>query len=128
MSAQSVIIFLAFAALANATGVHNYGQSSGNSGVSGVGVSHTSPVVSSVPIVHARADPFDHHPAYGYSYAVHDSHTGDAKSQIETRHGDSVRGQYSLVEPDGSRRTVNYASEPHTGFNAIVHRSGPQIH
>lgn len=34
-------------------------------------------------------------------------------------------GQYSLVEPDGSVRTVDYVADDHNGFNAVVHKSAP---
>ncbi|RVE48699.1 hypothetical protein evm_006665 [Chilo suppressalis] len=57
-----------------------------------------------------------------FSYGVSDPHTGDVKSQHETRVGDSVVGQYSLLESDGSKRTVDYAADAHSGFNAIVRK------
>nr|AYA49971.1 cuticular protein 63 [Leptinotarsa decemlineata] len=76
-----------------------------------------------VPVVQTRVEPYDPNPQYSYAYTVNDQSTGDSKSQHETRHGDSVRGQYSLTEPDGSRRTVDYAADPHSGFNAVVHRT-----
>lgn len=41
---------------------------------------------------------------------------------MEHRNGDHVRGQYSLTDPDGTRRTVDYSADPHTGFNAVVSR------
>lgn len=41
--------------------------------------------------------------------------TGDAKSQTETRSGDVVQGSYSLVEPDGTRRIVEYTADPVQG-------------
>lgn len=47
---------------------------------------------------------------------------GDSKSQHETRSGDVVQGSYSLVDPDGTRRVVEYTADPHNGFNAVVHR------
>lgn len=59
---------------------------------------------------------------YDFGYAVHDPLTGDSKSQVETRRGDVVQGSYSLVDPDGTKRTVNYAADPHNGFNAVVHK------
>lgn len=66
-----------------------------------------------------------HSPAqYDFSYSVHDAHTGDVKAQHESRHGDVVQGEYSLIEPDGHRRTVTYAADPHNGFNAVVQREG----
>lgn len=56
---------------------------------------------------------------------MHDPATGDIKHQSEERTGDGmVRGQYSLVEPDGSVRTVDYTADPVNGFNAVVSKSG----
>ncbi|CAK1602739.1 unnamed protein product [Parnassius mnemosyne] len=57
-----------------------------------------------------------------FSYGVADPHTGDVKSQHETRVGDNVVGQYSLLDSDGHRRTVDYAADAHSGFNAVVRR------
>ncbi|XP_047987871.1 larval/pupal rigid cuticle protein 66-like [Leguminivora glycinivorella] len=62
-----------------------------------------------------------------FSYGVSDPHTGDVKSQHETRVGDSVVGQYSLLDSDGTKRTVDYAADAHSGFNAVV-RKDPLIH
>ncbi|XP_034482389.1 cuticle protein 7 [Drosophila innubila] len=72
----------------------------------------------------------DYHayPKYHYNYGVADSHTGDVKSQHEVRDGDVVKGSYSLVEPDGSVRTVEYTADDHNGFNAVVHKSAPTVH
>lgn len=47
---------------------------------------------------------------------VNDPHTGDRKEQHETRHGDVVKGEYSLVEPDGRVRHVKYYADDHTGW------------
>uniref|UniRef100_A0A1B6D9W1 Cuticle protein 19 n=1 Tax=Clastoptera arizonana TaxID=38151 RepID=A0A1B6D9W1_9HEMI len=63
-------------------------------------------------------------PKYSFKYGVHDEHTGDVKSAHETRDGDVVKGKYSLVEPDGSIRTVEYTADKHNGFQAVVHKSG----
>ncbi|XP_063702263.1 cuticle protein 7-like [Culicoides brevitarsis] len=68
------------------------------------------------------------HPKYAFNYGVHDSHTGDVKSQHEVRDGDVVKGQYSLVEPDGSVRTVDYTADDHNGFQAVVSKSAPTVH
>ncbi|KAK7869764.1 hypothetical protein R5R35_008299 [Gryllus longicercus] len=68
------------------------------------------------------------HPQYKFDYAVHDPHTGDVKNQWETRDGDVVKGEYSLVEPDGTIRTVEYTADKHNGFNAIVKKSGHAKH
>lgn len=68
------------------------------------------------------------YPKYHYNYGVADSHTGDVKSQHEVRDGDVVKGSYSLVEPDGSVRTVEYTADDHNGFNAVVHKTAPTVH
>lgn len=70
---------------------------------------------------------FQAYPKYAFNYGIKDPHTGDIKSQAEERDGDVVKGQYSLVEPDGSVRTVDYTADDHNGFNAIVHKSGPAV-
>ncbi|XP_028169667.1 cuticle protein 7-like [Ostrinia furnacalis] len=91
---------------------------------------HAAPVVHAAPIVHAaplvHAAPIAHeysHPKYDYSYSVADPHTGDHKSQHESRDGGAVHGSYSLVEPDGSVRKVEYTADDHHGFNAVVHKT-----
>ncbi|KAG7209625.1 hypothetical protein KM043_011276 [Ampulex compressa] len=70
---------------------------------------------------------YDPHPQYSYAYDVRDSLTGDDKSQHETRDGDIVQGSYSLVEADGSRRTVDYTADPVNGFNAVVRKEPATI-
>ena len=57
---------------------------------------------------------------YNFGYNVNDQLTGDIKTQEEKRDGDNIRGSYSLVEPDGSKRIVEYTANRHTGFNAVV--------
>ncbi|XP_025419535.1 larval cuticle protein A3A-like [Sipha flava] len=66
--------------------------------------------------------------SYMYKYGVHDPSTGDIKHQSEERTGDVVRGQYSLVEPDGTVRTVDYTADPVHGFNAVVSKSDIPVH
>lgn len=61
---------------------------------------------------------------YEFKYGIEDPNTGDKKTQHEVRDGDVVKGQYSLVESDGSVRVVEYTADPHHGFRAVVHRSG----
>ncbi|XP_063532530.1 cuticle protein 18.6-like [Cydia strobilella] len=65
------------------------------------------------------------HPQYEYSYSVADGHTGDNKSQHESRDGDAVHGEYSLLEADSSVRNVQYSADDHNGFNAVVSHSAP---
>ncbi|KAJ2939692.1 hypothetical protein O0L34_g14412 [Tuta absoluta] len=110
---------------------------------------YASPVVHAAPVAHYAAPvahyaaPVAHYAApvahydgheqhapakYDYSYSVADPHTGDHKSQHETRDGDSVHGFYEFVQPDGSVRKVEYTADAHNGFNAVVHNSAPAVH
>lgn len=92
-------------------------------------------VAAAGPVVAARAAPLvaaplqaefaDSYPQYQYAYNVQDTLTGDSKTQEETRDGDVVKGSYSLIEPDGSRRIVNYYADPINGFNAVVQKDVP---
>ncbi|XP_050525391.1 larval cuticle protein A3A-like [Daktulosphaira vitifoliae] len=81
------------------------------------------PVPAAFPAV--RLDEADAYPQYQYAYTVRDSLTGDAKDQEEVRDGDVVKGRYSLIEPDGSRRTVSYYADDVNGFNAVVQKDLP---
>lgn len=83
------------------------------------------PVAKLVQVVPVQAQ-FQPDPSYAFAYQVQDQITGDSKSQEETRQGDVVKGRYSLVEPDGSRRTVDYTADPTNGFNAYVQKSDAQ--
>lgn len=85
------------------------------------------PVIAAAPVVAARAEFTDAYPQYQYGYSVQDALTGDSKTQEETRDGDVVKGSYSLIEPDGSRRIVNYYADPINGFNAVVQRDVPVV-
>ncbi|XP_075970792.1 cuticle protein 19-like [Anticarsia gemmatalis] len=92
-------------------------------------------------IIHAHAEPklgYEHHhisedehvdyyayPKYVFKYGVNDFHSGDIKTHHESRDGDVVKGQYTVVEPDGSIRTVDYTADKHNGFNAVVHKTAP---
>ncbi|XP_026761543.2 larval cuticle protein A2B-like [Galleria mellonella] len=80
------------------------------------------PVVAAAPAVAARLEEFDPLPQYRFGYNVADSLTGDYKSQQEQRDGDLVQGSYSVVEPDGTRRVVDYAADSVNGFNAVVRK------
>ncbi|XP_057666251.1 larval cuticle protein A3A-like [Diorhabda carinulata] len=95
-------------------------------------VFHQAPIAAPAPIAIAKTatpvakavitEEYDPHPQYSFGYQVEDSLTGDSKSQSETRNGDIVQGFYSLTDPDGTRRTVNYVADPINGFNAEVHK------
>ncbi|CAG7828579.1 unnamed protein product [Allacma fusca] len=67
------------------------------------------------------------HPRYNYQYHVADPISGDFKHHQEERDGPNVRGEYGLVEPNGSIRHVRYVADA-LGFRANVHRSpGPHV-
>ncbi|VVC95754.1 unnamed protein product [Leptidea sinapis] len=67
------------------------------------------------------------HPKYAFDYSVKDPHTGDDKEHWETRDGDKVKGQYTVVDTDGTKRIVEYQADDN-GFNAVVHKIGaPKI-
>ncbi|TKX27805.1 cuticular protein RR-2 [Spodoptera litura] len=68
------------------------------------------------------------YPKYSFDYAVADPHTGDHKTQWESRDGDVVKGAYSLAEPDGTTRIVEYTADKIHGFNAVVKRIGHAHH
>ncbi|XP_028168866.1 adult-specific cuticular protein ACP-22-like [Ostrinia furnacalis] len=69
------------------------------------------------------------HPKYAFDYSVKDPHTGDDKEHWETRDGDKVKGTYTLLETDGTKRVVEYEADDKNGFNAIVHKIGtPKEH
>ncbi|XP_058797743.1 cuticle protein 21-like [Phymastichus coffea] len=81
------------------------------------------PVAARVAVpVAAKLEELDTQPRYSFAYDVQDSITGDSKAQYETREGDVVQGSYSLIEPDGTRRVVEYTADPVNGFNAVVRR------
>ncbi|CAG7822400.1 unnamed protein product [Allacma fusca] len=96
-----------------------------------VGVA-AAPVLRAAPVAVAKtavvsAEPFDPNPQYNYAYSIADVLTGDSHAHQEARNGDAVQGQYSLVEPDGSIRTVTYTADDVNGFNAVVDRSGAAV-
>ncbi|XP_026272365.1 larval cuticle protein A2B-like [Frankliniella occidentalis] len=96
----------------------------GHGGLASPAVLAAAPALVAAPAV----EPYDPHPRYSYSYGVSDPTTGDSKSQSEVRDGDVVKGQYSLVEPDGTRRVVDYVADPINGFNAVVRKDPLAVH
>jgi len=68
-----------------------------------------------------------HSPKYAFSYGVNDHYTGDIKHQKESRDGGVVKGEYSLVEPGGSKRVVTYVAvssiqEMRVSFKALLNK------
>ncbi|XP_052753996.1 larval cuticle protein A2B-like [Galleria mellonella] len=79
-------------------------------------------VAAVAPVAKVAVEEYDPHPQYSFAYDVQDGLTGDSKTQHESRDGDVVQGSYSVVDPDGTKRTVEYTADPHNGFNAVVYR------
>ncbi|KAJ8709172.1 hypothetical protein PYW07_008998 [Mythimna separata] len=84
-------------------------------------LAYSAPVAYSAPITKVVED-YNAHPQYSFAYDVQDGLTGDSKSQHESRDGDVVQGSYSVVDPDGTKRTVDYTADPQNGFNAVVRK------
>ncbi|XP_060869991.1 cuticle protein 19-like [Metopolophium dirhodum] len=62
---------------------------------------------------------------YSFVYSVNDPTTYDVKSQAESSDGNgNVKGFYSLLDADGSTRTVEYTADDYSGFNAVVKKEG----
>ncbi|KXJ71757.1 hypothetical protein RP20_CCG019762 [Aedes albopictus] len=129
------ILVVSLVAAVNAMPQHGYqhGYASSHQSIQ-LHTAHAAPVhhvaaIHAAPIQHAIVKQVEHHaPAnYEFSYSVHDEHTGDIKSQHETRHGDEVRGQYTLLDADGHHRIVDYHADHHNGFNAVVRREPTNI-
>jgi hypothetical protein len=59
---------------------------------------------------------------YHFMYKVNNPETNDYKIHEEARQGDNVKGHYSLIDPDGHLRTVNYTADKDNGFVAKVER------
>lgn len=59
---------------------------------------------------------FQAHPRYEFKYSVSDDKTEDQKTHQETRDGDNVEGEYSLLQPDGKTRTVTYRADKEHGY------------
>ncbi|XP_018323177.1 adult-specific cuticular protein ACP-20-like [Agrilus planipennis] len=66
--------------------------------------------------------------SYKFEYGVHDPKTGDKKFHTENRDGHVVKGSYSLDEPDGTKRIVEYTADKKNGFQAVVKRIGDASH
>ncbi|XP_073991072.1 uncharacterized protein isoform X2 [Rhodnius prolixus] len=57
---------------------------------------------------------------YSYAYAIDDKASGVVSDRWEERRGEYVKGAYSLLEPGGKVRTVDYQVDGDGGFQAIV--------
>ncbi|XP_065371141.1 larval cuticle protein A2B [Calliphora vicina] len=87
-------------------------------------VANAAVVVPAGPVLAktVELEEYDAHPQYQYGYNVQDNLSGDSKGHVEERDGDVVRGEYTLIDADGLKRTVTYTADPINGFNAVVRR------
>ncbi|XP_075233165.1 uncharacterized protein LOC142331272 [Lycorma delicatula] len=88
-----------------------------------VQLSFTEPRVLSVYQSYPRSN--DNQVKYDYRYAIDDSVSGVINDRWEHRIGEFVKGAYSLLEPGGKIRTVNYEVDGKRGFHATVHTTNP---
>ncbi|XP_046398625.1 cuticle protein 21-like [Ischnura elegans] len=70
---------------------------------------------------------YNPNPSYSFSYDVKDDETGDTKTQSESLENGVVKGSYSVVDPDGVKRTVEYTADAVNGFNAVVNMEPSDI-
>ncbi|RVE52450.1 hypothetical protein evm_002844 [Chilo suppressalis] len=132
---SKVVCFVALASVVAAqhgAGGHAHGQGHGHAFSSQHISRHDGPAEKVA--VHGHGDAHGHghggdhydyyaYPKYEFAYKVEDPHTGDFKTQHEHRDGDVVKGFYSLHEPDGSVRHVDYHGDKKSGFHATVKHS-----
>lgn len=57
-----------------------------------------------------------------------DPHTGSDFKQQETSDGNTVKGQYKVLLPDGRTQIVTYTADWQTGFHADVKYEGEAIY
>jgi hypothetical protein len=62
---------------------------------------------------------------YHYRYAVDDPTSGVVNDRWEHRQGEYVKGAYSVLEPDGQLRIVDYEVDGSKGFHAVVRTQFP---
>ena len=78
-------------------------------------------VVRTVPVVDGVVGGHAH---YSYGYSVNDARSGDLKAREESRDGDVVQGSYTVADPDGRIRHVEYTADRDHGFQARVTYDG----
>lgn len=62
---------------------------------------------------------------YDFAYAIDDAASGLVTDRWEEKRGGVVKGAYSLLEPGGNVRTVDYQVDGGGGFKAIVRTRRP---
>lgn len=65
---------------------------------------------------------------YEFGYSVKDPHTGSDFKQQESSDGNTVKGQYKVLLPDGRTQIVTYTADWQSGFHADVKYEGEAIY
>lgn len=55
-----------------------------------------------------------------YSFGISDPKSGNSQTRQESRNGDAVQGEYSVLQADGAIRTVQYTADSKNGFQANI--------
>jgi len=76
--------------------------------------------VSTLPVQQVADGPNEPNPSYAYTYDIKSSDTYDMKSHSESRRDNVTIGEFSVIQPDGIRRTTRYRADPINGFVAEV--------
>jgi len=92
-----------------------FGSGAGGAGfgAGGAGISATGGVSGDLE----GRDMFDANPQYTYAYQVASDEKQTYISQTENRDGDSVNGEYSFVDANGSLVTVKYTANDQDGYS-----------
>lgn len=60
---------------------------------------------------------------YSFQYAVRDAYSGNDYKQHESSDGNTVKGEYRVLLPDGRTQIVSYTAD-YNGYNANVQYEG----
>ncbi|CAL8125874.1 unnamed protein product [Orchesella dallaii] len=71
--------------------------------------------------------PGDPNPQYNFSFDIKDDELTNYQNRQEERDGQTIKGSYSVVDPDGYVRTVTYTADPKNGFQAKVTREPTDV-
>ncbi|ODM95793.1 Cuticle protein [Orchesella cincta] len=71
--------------------------------------------------------PSDPNPQYNFSFDIKDDELTNYQNRQEERDGQTIKGSYSVVDPDGYVRTVTYTADPKNGFQAKVTREPTDV-
>ncbi|GAB6024003.1 hypothetical protein CHUAL_008729 [Chamberlinius hualienensis] len=119
---QVAILVSSLVTLCNCVPSQYVGQNVESYGSYGIGAAYNGPKSSAADAIKSSYnDQYGYN--YNFGYDVKDYVYGNHQSRHESGSSDPkgvTRGSYSVVEPDGSVRTVNYEADWINGFRATV--------